>query len=47
MFSTERDILGAKGELMPSDQIAELINVLNLIALITVVGFCFFLFWIM
>jgi hypothetical protein len=47
MFSTERDIFEAKGEFIPSDHIAELINVLNLIALITVVAFCFFLFWIM
>ena len=46
MFSTERDIFWAKEEFIPSDQIAEPINVLNLIALIIVIIFCLFLFGI-
>ena len=43
MFSTGRDIFWAKEEFIPSDQIAEPINVLNLIALIIVIIFCLFL----
>jgi hypothetical protein len=43
MFSTGRDIFRAKEEFIPSDQIAEPINVLNLIALIIAIIFCLFL----
>ena len=43
-YGMQKDIFPAKEKFIPSDQITEPVYVLNLIALIIAVMFCFFLF---